>query len=115
MLAWGFSFQETCGKDINAYAFARVHLATAKASLVAKDAIVHFNPSMGAFSHDNRHFATSSGNAQGAGMQLLVFEAATGAVVLNSDLKGLTRALGVSDDAPFAAVWGIAHMPPPPA
>jgi hypothetical protein len=35
VLAWVFGFQKTCGKDLNSFAFARVHLATATAKLVA--------------------------------------------------------------------------------
>jgi hypothetical protein len=67
---------------------------------------------MGAFSHDNRHFAHANGNPETGSMSLLVFETASGGVILNSELKGLPLALGVSLEAPFVAVWGIAHMPP---
>ena len=115
VLAWGFGFQETCGKDLNSFAFARVHLANATASLlgcIPKKDVVHFNPAMGGFSHDNSRFATASGNPEVGEMQLLVFDASKGATTLNTDLKGLPRALGASADAPFVAVWGLAHMPP---
>ena len=43
-------------------------------------------------------------------MQLLVFDTATGSTVLNSKLEGLKEALGVTADAPFVAVWGIAFF-----
>ena len=115
VMAWGFGFQETCGKDLNSFAFARVHLATATPKLVAcipKEPTVHYNPSMGGFSHDNARFATGSGNPETGSMQLLVYNTSSGENILNTNLTGLTAALPVSSDAPFAAVWGIAHMPP---
>jgi len=115
VLAWVFGFQETCGKDLNSYAFAKVHLPTASAKLIScisKSDTVHYNPNMGGFSHDNAYFSTGSGNPYTGSMQLLVFETQTGKTILNSDLKGLPKALGVNlDEAPFVAVWGLAHMP----
>jgi len=112
VLAW--VFHEDCGNDLNSFAFARVHLETASAELIScisKDDVVHFNPNMGGFTHDNTRFATASGNPYTGSMQLLVFDVATGKTVLNSDLKGLPEALGVKmDEAPFVAVWGLAHM-----
>ena len=117
VLAWGFGFQETCGKDLNSFAFAKLHLDTAKAELIAcipKETVVHFKPDMAAFSHTNARLATASGNAFTGAMQLLVFDAATGKTVLSTDLKGLLLELPVSTDAPFAEVWGIAYLPPVP-
>lgn len=115
VLAWVFGFQETCGKDLNAYAFAKVHLPTGSAELIAcisKDDHVHYNPNMGGFSHDNAIFATGSGNPYTGSMQLLAFDTKTGKTVLNSDLKNLPKDLGVNlDEAPFVMVWGMAHMP----
>merc|ERR1712159_383323 len=114
VLAWGFGFQDKCGHDLNSFAFARVHLASGTAELVAcipKKSTVHFNPSMGGVSHDNSRFATGSGNPNTGSMQLLVFDATSGETILSSDLAGLPTALGVSKDAPFAAVWALSHMP----
>jgi len=116
VLAWVFGFQDVCGKDLNSYAFARVHLQSASAELIScisKDDVVHMNPNMGGFTHDNKLFATASGNPYAGSMQLLVFDVQSGKTVLNTDLKGLPEALGVKmDEAPFVDVWGLAHMPP---
>jgi hypothetical protein len=45
-------------------------------------------------------------------MQLLVFDVATGAKLLDSSLPTLKKALGVSSDAPFVQFWGLSHLPP---
>ena len=114
VLAWVFGFQKTCGKDLNSFAFARVHLATATAKLIAcisKKDVVHYNPNMAGFSHDNTRFATGSGNPYTGSMQLLVFDAKTGKTILDSSLPTLPAALGVSKDAPFATLWAMSHMP----
>ena len=114
VLAWVFGFQKTCGKDLNSFAFARVHLATATAKLIAcipKKDVVHYNPNMAGFSHDNTRFATGSGNPYTGSMQLLVFDTKTGKTILDSSLPTLPAALGVAKDAPFAALWAMSHMP----
>lgn len=119
VLAWGFGFQDTCGHNLNSFAFARVHLATATPTRIAcadQSATVHMKPEMGAFSSDGTRFAFAAGDSVETGLrQLLVYETATGKLILNSDLKALPKALGVSSDAPFFAIWGLAHMPPPQA
>lgn len=116
VLAWGFGFQDACGKTLNSYAFAKVHLATATATRLAcidqKAATIHKSPEMSAFSHDGSRFAFATGDSIETGLrQMLVYEPQTGKLLLDSKLEGLPRALGVSPEAPFFAVWGLAHMP----
>ena len=117
ILAWGFGFQDACNTTLDSYAFARVHLATATATRIAcidqSHATVRMSPEMSAFSHDQRRFAFATGDSVETGMrQLLVFDTASGAVLLNSKLDGLPAALGVSPITPFFAIWGLAHMTP---
>ena len=116
VLAWGFGFQDVCNRTLDSYAFARVHLASATATRVAcideEKATIHKSPEMGAFSSDASRFAFATGDSVETGLrQLIVFDTATGAVLLNSKLDGLPKALGVSPIAPFFAIWGLAHMP----
>ena len=117
VLAWGFGFQDKCGKTLDSYAFARVELATAKSTLVAcidqAAAQVHKSPEMAAFSHDGATFAFATGDSIETGnQQLLVFNTTDGALLLNNGLEKLPQALGVSTIMPFFAIRGLAHMPP---
>lgn len=115
VLAWAFMDEcgEKGGEGGNSYGFARVHLATAtykKLVCLQKGVVVHQNPNQGGFSHDNKRFATASGNAYTGEMQLLVFDVETGNKVIESSLPTLKKALKVSDVTPFIKVWGAAHM-----
>ena len=116
VLAWGFGFQDTCGETLQSYAFARVDLSNGAAKLVAcieqtEASKVHKSPEMAAFSPDQKRLAFATGDAIETGLrQLLVFEVATGKLLLSSKLEGLPTALGVSATTPNFAVWALAHM-----
>ena len=58
-------------------------------------------------------FAFATGDSVETGLrQMLVYEPQSGKLLLNTKLEGLPKALGVSDMAPFFAIWGLAHMIP---
>lgn len=110
ILAWVNGFDSECKHPYNDFAFARINPKTAESTLVAcipKSVTVHTNPNIAAFNADASLFATSSGNSETGEVQLLVFNTATGEVVLETALPGLKKALGVGSVAPFINVWGV--------
>lgn len=118
LLAWGFGFQDVCGKTLDSYAFARVHLPSGTATRLAcidqSAATIHKSPEMGAFSQSDggARFAFATGDDVETGLrQLLVFNTSSGQLLLNTKLDALPKKLGVSPILPIWGVWGIAHMP----
>ena len=111
LLAWVYGFQNVCQHPYDSYAFVRLHLGNgtvaSKPVCISRDVNVQQKPAMGAFSSDEKFFALSTGNSEGTPLQFLVFDTQSGKAVVNSDLRGLKKALKISSVAPFIQVWGL--------
>ena len=95
------------------YGFANYHLKNGTIDFIAcipKKVVDDEMPNMAAFSSNDKFFATGSGNSETGDLQLLIFDAQTGEVKVNTDLPGLKKALGVSEIAPFIDIWGLGFM-----
>jgi len=91
MLAFVEGFADTCQHPYNNFAFAQVNLPQATAKLgvcVSRNTTIHMDEWISSFNADETLFATGSGDTEARG-QLLVFNTATGAAVVNTELSGL--------------------------
>jgi len=96
LLVWVFGFSEVCKHPYNDFAFAKLSLDTAQATLIAcmdRNITLHMDEWITSFSADDTLMATGSGNAETADPQLLVLDTRTGHAVVNSKLEGLADAL----------------------
>jgi hypothetical protein len=111
VLAFVYGFEKICKHPYESYAFTRINLLSGKIVgkpvCMSKLITVHQKPEMGSFSSDGKYFVLANGDTEGSDFQLLVFNTETGEAVVNSDLKGLKKALHVSTEVPLMQVWGI--------
>jgi len=106
LLSFIEGFSHLCQHPYDDYLFAQVNLATATATPIAcipKNVTIDMDEWISSFSLDGAWMATSSGNAEGDDPQVLVFSTQSGALVLNSTLTGLSKALGA--DLGLFDVW----------
>lgn len=90
------------------YAFAEVALATSNFTLVScasAKVVIHEGPWISSFSLDSRMFVTSSGSGDGDDPQFLAYDVASGAVMVNTRLSGLAKALKADMNLIF--VWAV--------
>ena len=111
VLAFVYGFESICKHPYESYAFVHLDLTNGKIVdlpvCMTKSITVHQKPEMGTFSKDGKYFALANGDTEGSDFQFLLFNTETGEAVVNSDLKGLKKALHVSSELPLMQVWGI--------
>src|SRR5207237_37666 len=96
VVGWVEGDDSLCQDPYNNFLFADVHLPSASIvprACISQNVTVHSGPWISSFSLDNGLMATGSCNAEGTDAQLLIFDTATAAALVNSALQGLPEAL----------------------
>lgn len=108
VLAFVEGFRAQCPSQEGSYAFATVDLTTANATLVAcadPSVVIETAPWTSSFSLDNTLLAQANGNAETGELHLVIFDAATGAALVDSKLPGVPETLGAASK--LVDIWAV--------